>query len=337
MNVYEIRGGFGLDNLTRTEREDPRPGPGEVLIEVRAASLNRRDLLMVEGTYNPKQPLPLVPLSDGAGVVLEVGPGVTRVRPGDRVAGLFCQRWVAGQPDRDDVRVTLGGPLDGMLRERAVLPEGGVARIPAHLSFEEAATLPCAALTAWSALVTLGRVKAGDTVLVLGTGGVSVFALQFARLLGARVIATSSSEEKLEHLKRLGAEHVVNYRETPGWGRVVRELTSGLGVDHVVEVGGAGTFNESVRALRIGGTMSLIGVLAGAADGIQLTPVFMSHIKVQGVFVGHRKSFEAMCRAIEAHGMRPVLDEVFAFEEAKGAFERMAAGAHFGKIGVRVT
>lgn len=332
MRAVEIRGAFGLDHLALVERPDPKPGPGQVLVRLHAASLNYRDLLMAEGKYNPKQKLPLIPCSDGAGEVVEAGEGVTRVRPGDRVCTLFAQKWIAGTPTREKLRSTLGGPLDGTLAELAVFDEEAVVHAPAHLSDEEAATLPCAALTAWSALVTEGGVKAGDTVLVQGTGGVSLFALQFAKALGARVIATSSQDEKLDRVREMGAAEGINYREVPEWGVRAKELAGGEGVDHVVEVGGAGTLQQSLKALRFGGTVSLIGNLAGTKAEILLTQIFMQNIRVNGILVGHRESFEAMNRAVALHGLRPVIDRAFPLEEAPAAFRHMAAGGHFGKI-----
>lgn len=336
MRAWEIQGGFGLANLWLTERPDPRPGPGQVLIRVRAVALNYRDLLTVEGTYNPKQKLPLVPCSDGAGEVVEVGAGVTRVKPGDRVCGIFAQRWIAGEPNREKLRSTLGGPLDGMLAELVVLSDEGVVPVPPHLTWEEAATLPCAGLTAWSALVTHGRLTAGDTVLLLGTGGVSIFALQFAGLLGVRALVTSSSDEKLERARRLGASGLINYRTTLEWSGAVRELTGGAGADLVVEVGGAGTLEQSLRSVRMGGTICLIGNLAGIVAQVPLALVFMQQVRLQGILVGHREGFEAMNRAIAQHEMRPVIDRSVPFEEAPAAFELMVAGGHFGKICVRV-
>lgn len=336
MKAVEIREAWGLDHLVLTERPDPRPDPGQVLVRVRAVSLNYRDLLTVEGKYNPKQRLPLIPCSDGAGEVEAVGEGVSRVRAGDRVCGIFAQRWIAGAPDRERLRSTLGGPLDGMLAERVVLSEEGVVRVPEHLTDEEASTLPCAAVTAWNALATEGGVKAGDTVLVQGTGGVSVFALQLAKLLGARVIATSSSDEKLARARELGADEGINYREVADWGARARELTGGAGVDCVVEVGGAGTLQQSLRAVRMGGRICLIGNLAGTTAELPLTAIFMQRVRVQGILVGDRESFEAMNRAIAQHRLRPVIDRVFPFEDARAAFERMAAGGHFGKLCMRV-
>lgn len=336
MRAWEIQGGFGLANLRLAERPDPRPGPAQVLVRVRAVSLNYRDLLTVEGKYNPKQKLPLIPCSDGAGEVVAVGEGVARVRPGDRVCGIFAQRWIAGEPSRDKLRSTLGGPFDGMLAELVVLHEEGVVVVPPHLTWEEAATLPCAGVTAWSALVTHGKLTAGDTVLLQGTGGVSIFALQLAQLLGVRAIITSSSDEKLEQARRLGASGLINYQKKPEWSGAARDLTDGAGVDLVVEVGGAGTLEQSLRSVRMGGTICLIGNLAGIVAQVPLALVFMPQVRLQGILVGHREGFEAMNRAIAQHEMRPVIDRTFPFEEARAAFELMAASGHFGKICVRV-
>jgi NADPH:quinone reductase-like Zn-dependent oxidoreductase len=336
MRVVEIRDRFGLEQLTVTQRPDPRPGPGEVLLRVKAASLNYRDLLTVRGHYNPKQPLPLIPCSDGVGEVDAVGEGVTRVKPGDRVATLFAQGWISGEPTRAKLRSTLGGPLDGTLAERMVLDAEGVVRVPGHLSDEEAATLPCAALTAWSALAVHGSVKAGNTVLVQGTGGVAIFALQLARLLGARVIVTSSDDRKLERARELGAWETINYRNTPDWGRSAMKLTGGEGVDLVVDVGGAQTLPQSLAAVRFGGQISLIGVLTGTVSELNVIPMLMQQVRLQGLLVGHREGFETMNRAIEAHRMRPVVDRVFALDQAREALATMAAGEHFGKICIRI-
>ncbi|MCU0682675.1 MAG: NAD(P)-dependent alcohol dehydrogenase [Polyangiaceae bacterium] len=336
MRVVHVEQAFGVDHLALRERPPPALGPGQARVRMRAASLNYRDLMMVEGRYNPRQPLPLVPCSDGVGEVVEVGEGVTRVRPGQRVLPTFAQRWLAGDPTPEVYASTLGGPLDGALAEEMVVREEGLVEAPAHLSDEEAATLPCAALTAWSALVTHGDVKAGDTVVVLGTGGVSIFALQFAVLLGAEVVVTSSRDEKLARARGLGAKHFVNYKKEPSWSKAVRAATGGRGADLVVEVGGAGTFDESLRAVRPGGRVALIGVLSGGETSVNLTRVLMQGIRVQGVFVGHRQGFEAMNRAISAHQLRPVVDRVFDLADARAAFEAMRAGEHFGKIAVRV-
>ena len=336
MDAYVIDAAFGLENLKKVSRPTPEPGPGQVRVAVSAVSLNYRDLLMVRGRYNPRQPLPLVPLSDGVGEVVAVGAGVDEGLVGRRVASLFAQAWRSGAPTPEILRSTLGGPRDGMLAQEVVLDAAGVVDVPAHLSDEQAATLPCAALTAWSALVTEGHVGAGDTVLVLGTGGVSTFALDFARMHGATVVATTSKADQHDELRARGAAHVVDYRADPDWGKTIRQWTGGRGVDHVVEVGGAGTLSQSLRAVRPGGTVSLIGVLARGGGDVNLTPVLMNHVRVQGVFVGHRESFEAMNRAIAAHAYEPRVDRTFGFDEARAAFEHLASGQHVGKVCIRV-
>lgn len=333
MKVVEIQDAFGVENLAVSEREQPMPrGPGEVLLRMKAASLNYRDLLTVRGLYNPRQPLPLIPCSDGVGEVVETGPQVSRVKKGDRVTPCFFQGWFSGRPTLEKVITTLGGPLDGVLAEYMVLNENGLVTVPEHLSDEQAATLPCAALTAWSALVTQGEVKPGDRVLVQGTGGVALFALQFAKLLGAEVVVISSRDEKLERARDMGADHGINYRETPRWGKAVRDWTGGVGVDHVVEVGGAGTLQESLQAIGLGGQISMIGVLAGGTNDLNILPILMRNVRVQGIFVGHREGFEAMNRAIAQHRIEPVVDSTFPLHQVKEAFGRMEKGAHFGKI-----
>ncbi len=332
MKVFEIRDGFGFDNLVAAERPRPEPGHGEILLEMKAASLNYRDILMVKGQYNPRQPLPLIPCSDGVGEVTAVGEGVSLVQPGDRVAAIFCQKWQSGAPDKTKLRSTLGGPLDGTLAQSMVLPQDGVVKVPSHLSDVEAATLPCAALTAWSALVTLGNVSAGDTVLVQGTGGVSLFALLLARALGARVIVTSSSNTKLEAARKLGSWREINYGENPAWGKAAKELTGGIGVDHVVEVGGAGTLQQSLTAIRVGGQISLIGVLAGSSIELDILPILMRNVRIQGILVGSREGFETMNRGIAQHEIRPVVDRVFPFDEAREALVYMAGSRHLGKV-----
>jgi NADPH:quinone reductase-like Zn-dependent oxidoreductase len=336
MKAVVIQGKFGLDSLTLVDRPAPTPGPGQALVRVRAVSLNFRDLMTVKGLYNPKQPLPLVPCSDGAGEVAAVGPGVTRVKPGDRVAGIFAQKWLGGSLGRAELRSTLGGPLDGMLAEQVVLHEDGLVHVPGHLSDEEAATLPCAGVTAWSALVTEGQVRAGETVLVQGTGGVSIFALQFARLAGARVLVTSSSDAKLQRALQLGASDGINYKTTPDWDRRARELTGGAGVDHVVEVGGAGTLAKSLNAVRINGRVSVIGVLSGTATQLDIIPMLMQRVRLQGILVGPRDAFEAMNRAVALHQLRPVVDRVFPLAETREAFRTMESGSHFGKVCIRI-
>ncbi len=332
MKAYEITGSFGMENLKAVEREDPVPGHGQVLLKMTAASLNYRDLLMVRGHYNPRQPLPLVPCSDGVGTVVAVGEGVRRVGVGDRVATAFSQTWISGRPMAEKLSGTLGGPIDGTLAEMMVLDAEGVVPAPERLSDLEGATLPCAALTAWSALVELGNVTAGDTVLVQGTGGVAIFALQFAMLLGARVVVTSSSNDKLDTVRSMGAWATVNYADDPQWGKTVRRLTGGRGVDHIVEVGGAGTLTQSLKAVAVGGTISVIGVLSGISSELNIIPLLMQHVRLQGILVGSREGFERMNRAIEGHDFKPVIDRVFDFNEVPEAFGYMASGAHFGKI-----
>lgn len=336
MNAFEIQSQFGLDHLVQVDRPVPDPGPGQIVIRMRAVSLNYRDLLTVDGSYNPKQPLPLIPCSDGVGDVAAVGEGVERVSEGDRVIPIFAQRWISGAPTRDRLRSTLGGPLDGTLAEYVLLSEQGVVRAPGHLEDAEAASLPCSAVTAWNALVGDNPVKAGDTVLVQGTGGVSIFALQLAQLLGARVIATSSNDEKIERVKRLGAWETINYRDQPEWGKTARRMTGGEGVDRVIEVGGAETLAQSLSAVAIGGQISLIGNLSGAKLQLNIIPIFMRQVRLQGVLVGHRESLEEMNRAIDAHAMKPVIDRVFPFAETREAFEHMKTGRHFGKICIRL-
>ncbi len=332
MRAMTIDGAFGIDNLRMKDRETPEPGPGQVGLRMLAASLNYRDLLMVRGHYDPRQPLPLVPCSDGVGVVEAVGEGVTRAAVGDRVCPIFCQAWLEGTPDREKIRSTLGGPLDGTLSERMVVDQEGLVHPPAHLSDTECAALPCAAVTAWTALFTEGQLAPGQTVLVQGTGGVSTFALQLARAAGATVIVTSSSDEKLERARALGADEVLNYRDTPEWGKAVRGLTGGRGVDHVVEVGGAGTLEQSIRAAAIGGRIAVIGVLSGIKTSLTVTPILMGYLRLQGILVGHRASFEALNGFIEQHDLRPVVHEVLPFDGVHAGFELMARGGHQGKI-----
>ncbi len=336
MRAMRIHALGGLEGLRAEDLPTPAPGPGQVLVRVRAASLNYRDLLVIKGLYSPHLPLPLIPLSDGAGEVAEVGAGVTRVKPGDRVAAAFMQTWIDGGPTEAASKSALGGAIDGMLAEYVVLHENGLVHVPDHLTLEEAATFPCAGVTAWHALFAERCLVAGESVLVLGTGGVSLFALQFACLAGARVIATSGSDDKLERALELGASDGINYKTHPEWDRKVRELTAGAGVDHVIEVGGAGTLSRSLRAAKLGGQVSLIGVLSGGSGDIGLFPVLMKNLRVQGIYVGSRAMFEAMNRAI-AHGqVRPVVDRVFSFEQTAEALRHMESGAHFGKIVIRV-
>jgi NADPH:quinone reductase-like Zn-dependent oxidoreductase len=335
MRAYRIHEANGPGSLKLDELPEPEAGPGRVVVRVRAASLNYRDLLVIKGLYSRNLPLPLIPLSDGAGEVAEVGPGVTRFKPGDRVAGCFFSNWDDGQLDDRASKSALGGAVDGMLAERVALPESGLVRVPDHLTDEEASTLPCAALTAWHALMEGGGLKAGQSVLVQGTGGVSLFALQFARMAGARVIATSSNDAKLARARELGASDGINYKTTPDWDVAARNLTEGVGVDHVVEVGGAGTLPRSMKAVRLGGHIALIGVLTGGGQ-VDPTPLLMRNIRLQGIYVGSRAMFEAMNRAIALHKLKPVVDRVFPFDQAIAAYQHLEGGTHFGKVVIKV-
>jgi len=332
MKLYELQHRSGLDSLVRVERADPVPGPGQVLVAVKACSLNYRDLLVAKGAYGAPPPLGRIPLSDGAGEVVEVGAGVTRVKPGDRVAGIFMQGWLAGEVSAEASATALGGALDGMLAQYVVLGEQGVVTLPSHLSWEEAATLPCAAVTAWNALVRRARIKAGDVVVLQGTGGVSLFALQFARMHGAHCIITSSSDEKLELARGMGADETINYRREPDWDKAVMARTGGRGADVVIEVGGAGTLEKSLGAVRFGGSVQLIGVLTGVAGPIPTAAILRRSITVQGIYVGSREMFEEMNRAIAQHALKPRIDRRFGFDDARAAYEHLAGASHAGKI-----
>ena len=335
MKAYQIEK-FGIDNLSVSELEQPSPGESEVLVRLHAASLNYRDLMMVEGTYNPKLKLPLIPFSDGAGEVIAVDDAVTRWKPGDRVCPIFMQGWIDGELDHKKSKTTLGGDLNGCLREFGVFREDGLVSIPKHLSYEEASCLPCAGVTAWNALMVSGGLKKGESVLVQGTGGVSLFALQFSKLAGAHVIATSSSDEKLAKAKELGADETINYREHEDWDSVVLELTNKRGVDHVVEVGGPGTMQRSMRAAKMQGHIAVIGVVAGSGD-FSNVPIFMKALRLIGVFVGSREMFEEMNTAIEQTRIRPVVDRVFDFGSVSDALNYMRSAKHFGKIVVSIS
>lgn len=336
MKVFQIQDDWSMDQLKIAERNQPEPGPGEVLLQMKAASINYRDLVVPLRGYGPfTGTLPLVPISDGVGDVVKIGAGVIRVAPGDRACPMFMQKWIAGEPDLNRITSTLGGPMDGVMQEYMIVDEEGLAKVPEYLTDEEAATLPCAALTAWSALATEGDVKAGDTVLVQGTGGVSLFALQFAKLLGAKVIVISSSDEKLKQAAALDADEGINYTNVPEWGKAVKKLTGGEGVDHIVEVGGEKTLPQSLKVIRPGGTISMIGVLSGVNMGVSLGLIVTRKVRLQGISVGHRDSFEAMTRAMTQHQVKPVIDRVFAFEELKEAMEYLRQGKHFGKICIR--
>ena len=336
MKAYELQGPGRVDAMMLVEKPVPAPGPGQVLVKLKAVTINYRDLLTVKGGYGSRQKFPLVPLSDGAGVVESVGAGVTSFKVGDRVTGSFFEGWLGGEPSEEKMRSNLGGALDGVLCEYRVWPAAALVRTPDHLGDAEAASLPCAGLTAWSAVIKLGNIRSGQTVLTQGTGGVSIFALQFAKMSGARVIATSSSEAKIEKLMQLGADVTINYKATPEWGKLARQMT-GHGVDLVVEVGGVGTLNESIRATKIGGTIAFIGVLAGRPESESRLPLMvMQQQRLQGTTVGSVEDLQAMADAIAVNRMKPVVDKVFSFSEAKAAFAHMGSGAHFGKVAIAI-
>jgi len=332
---------FGFDHLTLTQRADPVAGPGQVLARLRAVSLNYRDLLMVQGHYDPKLEKGRVPCSDGAGEVVAVGSGVKSVKVGDRVAGNFFANWIDGPLTSAKMRGAMGGDIDGMLCELVVLNEHAVVQLPRHLSFAEGATLPCAAVTAFNALfggpsqMANASPLPGETIVVQGTGGVSIFALQLARAAGLTVIVTSSSDEKLSRAQKMGAAIGVNYKSVPDWEKPVRDFTSG-GADLIVEVGGAGTLNRSVKAVRAGGTIALIGVLSGVKGEIDTVSLLMRAINLRGIYVGSTAMFVAMTKLISAHQLRPVIDRTFAFSEAAAAMRYMSTGAHFGKVVIEV-
>jgi NADPH:quinone reductase-like Zn-dependent oxidoreductase len=336
LKCYELQGPNGIDGLALVDKPVPEPAEGEVLVRLKAATLNYRDLITIKGGYGSRQKFPLVPVSDGAGVIERVGPDVREFVSGDRVIGSFFESWIGGEPSEAKMRSALGGSVDGVLGEYRIFPTHALVRTPNYLSDIEAAALPCAGVTAWSAVIKLGGVKPGQIVLTQGTGGVSLFAIQFAKMCGARVIATSSSDAKIERLKALGADFTLNYKTTPDWGKKAREW-SGHGVDLVVEVGGVGTLNESIRATRIGGTIAFIGVLAGPPPSdLRLPLMVMQQQRLQGVTVGSAEDLQAMVDAIAASRMKPVIDKIFSFDQAKQAFAHMESGAHFGKVAIAI-
>lgn len=336
MKAYEIQEPFGIDALTLVDRPEPQPGPGQVLVRIRAVSLNYRDLLVVKGVWRPASPR--IPASDGVGEVVAVGEGVTRVRAGDRVAGIFLPGWIDGEVTPEKLQVpSLGGVgLDGTLAEYVTFDEGAVVRMPEHLSDEEAATLPLAAVTAWHAVIRRSSVKKGDTVLVQGTGGVSLFSLQFAHMAGARVIVTSSSDEKLRRARELGAVHGINYKESPDWDERVLEITEKRGVDHVVEVVGAENLTRSLNAVRMSGSISVIGLLGGTSAQIETFGFVEKNVRLNGIYIGSREMFEEMNEAIAEHRLKPVVDRVFGFDEAREALRYLETGSHFGKVCIRL-
>jgi NADPH:quinone reductase-like Zn-dependent oxidoreductase len=323
----------GLEHLVRKERPEPIPGPGEVLVRIKAASLNYRDLMIASGRYSRGAKYPLVPLSDGAGEISAVGTGVTAWRPGDRVTTSFFSGWVNGPQTRESAATALGGAVDGVLAEAMVLPAQGVVRTPEHMSDVEAATLPCAALTAWNALFEgVDPLRPGQTVLLEGTGGVSIFGLQLAKLAGARVVITSSQDEKLRRARELGADETINYRTETEWQERVRERTGGRGVDHVLEVGGTDTLGRALASLCFGGQLHLIGGVSGFATELPLGPMAQSNARVRRIYVGSVSMFEAMNRALSLHRVRPVVDRSFRFDDVRVALESLEGASHFGKI-----
>lgn len=333
MRVFQIENDWGMDNLKLTQRPEPKAGPGEVLLRIKASALNARDLLVPERGYGRATgTLPLIPVSDGVGEVVEVGEGVARFSVGDRVCPMYFQGWLSGDPSEERFSTSLGGPLDGTMAEYMRVPAQGVAMAPEHFSDQEAATLPCAALTAWSSLIAHGKIQPGEKVLIQGSGGVALFALAFARMAGAHVTVISSSDEKIERLCGLGADATINYRQTPDWHKASREITNGRGYDHILELGGELTFPKSLACIKIGGTISLIGVLSGLKITGSLGYVVTRQVRLQGITVGHRDGFEAMVRAMELHKIKPVLDREFPFEGLKEALAYLKIGRHFGKV-----
>ena len=330
MRAFEIQE-FGIDNLKLVERDAGRPGPFEVLVRLKAASLNFRDLMVTEGTYNPRLKRPMIPLSDGAGVIEAVGERVTRVKAGDRVAGIFMQKWLDGVVNRTAFQSAMGGAIDGVLSEQRLFHEDGLVPIPEHLSFAEAATLPCTGVTAWHAMFEEAPAKAGDSVVIQGTGGVAIFALQLAKAAGMRAIVLSSSDEKLKRAQELGAAHIINYKKEPNWEKSVLAIVPN-GADYVIQVAGDDAIARSLKAVRMGGQVSVIGVLTGASAGIEPRLVLMNSIRLQGIYVGSRAMFERMNRAIELHRIRPVVDRIFPWLEAPQAMKYMKEQSHFGKI-----
>jgi len=332
MRAWTLSSGFGFENLRIEQRPEPSCGPRQVVIRVRAVSLNARDVMMVRGEYNPRQKLPLIVASDAAGEVVQCGAGVHEWRVGDRVCPIFAGLWQSGPLSQAARRSTLGGPVDGTLSEYFMADAEALVPLPGHLSWLEAACLPCAGVTAYRALVELAQLQAGQWLVCLGTGGVSLAALSIARALGVRVILTSRSSEKLTRALALGAEHGIDTSHTVAWGKTVRTLTGGEGAHHVLEVGGAGTIAESVRALGLGGSLSVIGVLSGAQPELDLRPILMQDIRIQGVFVGSRETFLRLLELVRAHALRPQIDRVFEFDDTRAAFEYAASGQQFGKV-----
>lgn len=336
VRAWVIEGDFGLDHLVMKKFESTEPGPMQVRIKMQAASLNYRDLVVLDGNHGPMVQPPLVPLSDGCGVVDAVGDGVSEFKVGDRVCPLFFRSWFAGAPPQDLHAQLLGGPNDGVLNTHVIANESAIIDAPENLSATEAATLPCAGLTAWSALTTPRPMLSGETVLILGTGGVALFALQFAKIMGCRTIMVTSNDEKAERLTQLGADHVLNYNHDSNWHKSVKRLTEGYGVNRVLELGGAQTIERSIRAVQLGGTVILIGNISGNDAHVSLPLMLTRQIGLQAVSVGHKQSFAAMNTAIRQHAITPIIDRVFPFENAPAAFSHLRSGGHIGKVCISI-
>jgi NADPH:quinone reductase-like Zn-dependent oxidoreductase len=335
MKAWELRA-FGRENLRLVDKPVPRPGPTDVLMRVKAVSLNYRDKLVVEGQYNPGMKFPVTQVADAVGEVVDMGKEVTRFKIGDRLVTQYCTRWIDGEPQGDESTHTLGNTIQGALAEYLVLDQNAVVHAASYMSDEEAAAVPCAGLTAWYALVEKGQLKAEDVVLVQGTGGVSLFGLQIARALGAQVIVTSSSDEKLARVNALGATHGVNYLRTPEWAQEALRLTSKRGVDHVLEVAGGKSLAQSMSAIKPGGVISVIGILDGFSSEIPVFQLLVKQIVLRGISVGPRRSLEDLIRMLERYELRPVIDTVYSFEDAMAAYDHLYRGA-FGKIVIRVS
>jgi len=334
MRAWKIENDDGINALKLATVDIRDPGPDEVCFKVKASSLNRRDYNTVRAPSERKTPLPRIPNSDGAGEVIAVGKNVTEFKVGDRVASCFFKHWEGGRMRAAIMGGALGGAQEGLLSEEAILPQSGLVSVPEHLSWEEASTLTVAGVTAWNALIAHGGLKSGDTVLVMGTGGVSIFALQFSKMLGARVIITSKSNKKLKRAREIGADQTVNYADNPAWDEVIMDLTNGEGVDQVVEVGGPGTLQKSISATGFGGHIGMIGSLL--LGDTNMHPLLRKSIRLSGIFAGSREMFRNMNRAISVNKMRPIVDQVFPFEEARAAYHALGKDEHFGKLVIKV-
>ncbi len=332
MRAYQVQTANGVEDIKLIDQETPTIAADEVLVKMKACSLNFRDLLIPLGGYVRNDVRPIIPISDGAGEVVAIGDAVNNIQVGARVAGNFFQEWIDGSMNDAGLHSALGGSINGVLADYFVLKANAAVAIPEHLSFEEASTLPCAAVTAWHALVAQGNLQAGETILLLGTGGVSIFALQFAKAMGANVIITSSSDEKLERAKSMGADYTINYVNHPDWEQEVLNLTDGKGVDNVLEVGGVGTFEKSIASTKVNGTVSMIGLLTGAEGAAFNLSVVFNLLRVQGIYVGSVEMFTAMNKLISEQNIKPVIDKTFTFNDSLAAYQYLASAKHFGKV-----